>query len=377
MGWPKNLFILSLWVVSATMGKTSPADSFRACVDTLVSSEDRFAIGAAFTFGNEAPTFVVSGPVSVDQNVPVLADAPWHIGSITKSFTATLAMILVDEGRLDLDLEVGTYLTDYSTTMHPNWQRMTMRELLSHTAGLKANISLLRRFSRVESNAKRAALAEMQHQWRSPITQPKGKMRYSNLGYVLAGVILEEITGKDWETLVQERIAKPLGLNSLGFGPPMSNGAPWGHSTFLSMSSAIDPTSDSADNPAWMRAAGGIHMSVADLARWGQAHLVACDGLNPEFLSAQSCQQMQMVVADEYGLGWVIQQYEGNTIIWHNGSNTLWYAQLVIAPEQNLTIALTHNRQDALKVDHMLAELLGALGSSDQVGASSKTHCQP
>lgn len=120
--------------------------------------------------------------------------------------------------------------------------------------------------------------------------------------YVLAAIVAEEATGKPWEDLVATRIAAPLGLTSLGFGPPENEGAPWGHRGFPGFKRPADPDgSEPADNPVWMGPAGWLHMNLNDLIIWGQAHLQACKGASPAFLSQQNCQRMKTANTQEYG----------------------------------------------------------------------------
>lgn len=153
-------------------------------------------------------------------------------------------------------------------------------------------------------------------------------------------------------------IAEPLGLTTLGFGAPKGASDPRGHRRILGFPKTVQPMGSGADNPAWMGPAGTIHMSLADLVAWGQAHMQACKGFRPEFLSQESCRLMQTPEHENYGLGWVLSQQDAqDPVVWHNGSNTLWYSLLVMIPEQDLVLAASTNVMDAARIDDLARDL--------------------
>lgn len=316
------------------------------------AAPQRYAQGVAVSEGGIVPRVEVSGPVHKASTAMVSPDAAWHIGSITKSFTATLVMQQVDRGVLDLDASIAIYLPDDAATMDPSWQALTLRQLLSHTAGVPANAGLRAMRMRGADDlhtVRRAVLASL---WETPVTS--GSYSYSNIGYVLAGYVLETVTGQTWEDLVRQKIATPLNLTSLGFGAPTGAGTAWGHRNWIVRKTPVDPATKGADNPPWIGPAGTIHLNLADLITWGHAHLAACRGETPDFLSAAACQEMQVVNQDSYGLGWVVMDDER---YWHNGSNTMWYAVLSIDPARDRVVAAATNVLDTDRIDRRVANL--------------------
>lgn len=308
-------------------------------IDDLHSAAPDVAFGLAYSIGSEPPVIQTLGPLWRGATEQVTPDARWHIGSITKPLTSTLVMQQVDRGVLDLDAPVGTYLKRFDE-MHPNWQSLTLRQLLSHTSGLPANPPDNYFFATPELGSAQERLTILSDLWATSPDDEPGEHLYSNLGYMFAGLVLEEITGNQWENLIRDNIATPLGLSSLGFGAPSGRHDPHGHRHgLLQRSTPLSPDSPEADNPAWIGPAGTVHMSLADLLTFGRAHLDACAGKRPDFLLQSSCQTMQTPVTHDYGLGWIIQN--GN--VWHNGSNTLWYALLVLDPQNDTVIAAVQN----------------------------------
>ena len=350
-----------LWM-SQAMSNTVD-DAFRDGFSALPPDKKRSALAAAVAHDGGQPLVLVSGNRHKNSKEPVGLEAPWHIGSITKPFTATLVMRLVDQGVLTLDTPLGTLLASHSGDMHPEWRAVTMRQALSHTAGLPANVPFLDLFKADGEDAVADRLARLQPLWRKPLAGRPGAYAYSNIGYVLAGAVVDAATGRSWEDLIEAEIAGPLALTSLGFGPPNHPQGAWGHRSMFGFLTADDPANGGVDNPPWMAPAGGLHMNLADLAGWGQAHLAACRSGRPDLLSDTSCQAMRTPVAADYGLGWSITPVPDHdvTLIWHNGSNSLWYAILGMVPEKDLVVAVALNRFDQKRGDAALRSLLLAV----------------
>lgn len=345
--------------IAATQG-ASVDEVFR----NAAGDDPRFAIGAAYALNDNDPVVMTAGPTEKNGSVMVANDARWHLGSISKSFTSTLVMRLVEQGLLDLDAPIANYLPAYRDTMHPDWQAATLRQLLSHTSGLPRSAALpviLRTWDDPPYAGRRAALAET---WDKPLKGEVGEFRYSNLGYVLVGIVTEEVTQSSWEDLILSQIAVPLGFTTLGFGPPTGVNDPWGHGSFVPLGgkNPNDPANLRSDNPRWFGPAGTIHLSMAELAQWGQVHLRACDGQLPKFLTQASCQTMQTPVSEEYALGWVIlTRDDGERVVWHNGSNTKWYAELAIYSDRDIVVAAATNVHALRRVHGLLLGLRDAL----------------
>ncbi|SMR82196.1 CubicO group peptidase, beta-lactamase class C family [Aliiroseovarius halocynthiae] len=357
MTFPK-IFGFITAVVAGT-GSVASADPLSQLSDETYRSAPRYALGVAMGVDGQEPETLTFGPQSRKLDAPVAPDAPWHIGSITKTFTATLVLQLVDRGRLSLDTPIGTYLP-HETDMHADWKNLTLRQLLSHTAGLPPNPPDDTFMVRTAKDLHEVRRQILQGLWTAPIPAGQGSFDYSNTGYVLAGYVLETVTGKGWEHLVQQQIAAPLGLTSLGFGAPTAKGSAWGHRRSLFRHVPVAALGEVSDNPPWVGPAGTIHMNLRDLARWGQAHLSACQGKMPAFLSMESCLVMQTAATDSYGLGWVLTDSPEGLLVWHNGSNTAWYANLVLRPSDNRVFVAATNRPDGDPIEDLLRALLTA-----------------
>lgn len=354
----------ALVAVVATSSKAEemrPSDLFYAATQ----ANPDYALSVSYAFGQDAPVVMTAGPTTKRGSMAVADDARWHIGSISKSFTSTLVMRLVDRGELNLDAPVGQYLAGYNDSIHSDWKAISLRQLLSHTAGLPPNVPHQVTNETLELEpyeGRRAALSAM---WGNPLDGETGAFLYSNIGYVLAGLVVEEVLEMPWEEAILSEVSRPLGLSSLGFGAPTQLDAARGHRSVLGSKRPVSPESVASDNPRWMGPAGTIHLSMADLIKWGQMHVRACDGRMPEYLTKASCLTMQTSVSSDYGLGWVLQNSDTTgSLVWHNGSNTMWYAILLIAPENELVTAVATNIYTPEQIDKLARELTAALVSN-------------
>lgn len=263
----------------------------------------------------------------------VTTEDRWHIGSITKSFTATLVARLVAAGVVAWDDTPARWLGESVPDRNPAYGGATFRHLLSHRAGLQANIPVadLLAFPRFEDDARASRRAYCRLALAAEPSGPLGEsFTYSNDGYVVAGAMLEAATGQPWEELAREHVFAPLGLSSAGFGPPGEPGEldePVGHALGViaqlgigSGRRAYPPTQDITDNPAVLGPAGRIHIAFDDLLRYLAAHRD-----REPFLATTHWDALHAPpFGGDYALGWTVRA-DGS--LWHNGSNTLWYAE--------------------------------------------------
>jgi CubicO group peptidase (beta-lactamase class C family) len=257
---------------------------------------------------------------------------------------------LVEAGQMQWSDTIGERLPD--PTVHEAWKQVTLRQLLTHTAGAPANFSIQVGFQRPAlgsecTQARRAAVLKVMA--KKPPHTPGEKFAYSNVGYTIAGAMAEQATGIAWEDLVKREVFEPLGLTSAGFGPPkspdMTFDQPRGHRELLGWKIAMD---DQADNTPIIGPAGTVHMTLADLCTFATEHLRGHKGAG-KLLSAETYLALHAPELDDYACGWVKQEVSRampHTAYWHNGSNTLWYALVCFMPERNMVIAVAANDGD-------------------------------
>ena len=358
--------LLSVCLAGMAMAD-SAEERFRQAFSGL-STPSSMAITAGFVTGDGPAVLLATGPRFKGSTQSVPEDARWHVGSLTKSFTATLLARMAERGEIDFAAPLANLLPEFAPEMHPDWQSLTLIEILSHTAGLPANFTNAEMEKPGGPDHVHERLLRLRAHWGTPLPGTRGKFTYSNMGYVLAGFIAETRAGSRWQDLILREIAQPLNLTSLGFGAPRGNADPWGHTARFLRQTPVEPTDPWSDNPAWLGPAGTLHMSIADLLTWGQTHMRACRGELPEFLSAESCTLLHTPVSSGYALGWVVDDLAwlgGGVIHTHNGSNTMWFAELAYAPDRDMVLAVILNQARAMKASRAMSVLGNALVGQD------------
>ncbi len=325
------------------------------------------ALGAVIVSDSGVEAIGVSGRRSITHETPVEHDDRWHLGSITKSITATLAARLVARGQLDFDDTVGALLGQLFPDMHQRYHPVTLRQLLSHRGGMPEDLTGLQYWQHYDPDTppvrqRHKMLTEVLAA--PPLNRPGRRQRYSNAGYVAAAIMLEAVSGHSYETLLEQELIEPLGLTRTGLGAPGHHSdqpdQPWGHRIDRTPSEPVPP-GPFADHPPALAPAGTVHASLADLGHYLRMHLLGAQQPT-EFLPPALFRTLHQPVArGRYALGWFIQQrpWASEAILIHEGSNTRWMAIALIAPSENLALALVSNQvPDDLDAFDRLADRL-------------------
>lgn len=297
-------------------------------------------IGAAWARGDKS-TIMVAGSRTSEARVPVRAQDQWHWGSVTKSMTATLCARLVEAGVLSWDTTIGQVLG--MEDMQSAYGDATIVHLLSHRAGLQRDISeaeaatfsLRLADARVERlRYVKLALAQ------KPVAALGAKEAYSNNGYVVVGAMLEKLTGKPWETLIQTHVFAPLGIRHAGQGAPGVRGKivqPIGHAVTKGVRTPHPLGGPDDDNIAAMGPCGRVHMPMADML----VYLAAHRDRPAKFLKAATWDTLHKPhFGGNYALGWFTSE-DGR--LFHAGSNTLWNGQVLVDPKAGFVCAACAN----------------------------------
>jgi len=290
------------------------------------------------------------GERKIHSGVPIELGDRWHLGSITKSVTATMIARLVESGQMKWTDTIGERFPDAS--IHEDWKPVTLQQLLTHTSGAPANFSLgvmLKKPALGPECTRERRKAVMNVIAEKPAHRPGEKFAYSNVGYTIAGAMAESATGVSWEDLVKREVFEPLELKDAGFGPPKSPSKtldqPRGHRVMYGRKASA---SDDDDNTPIMGPAGTIHMTLGNLCKYATEHLRGELGAG-ELLAAETFKRLHTPKLHDYASGWVVKQPTDEipyTVYWHNGSNTMWYALVVFIPGKNMVVAVTSNDGD-------------------------------
>ena len=270
----------------------------------------------------------------------------WHIGSDTKAMTATMIARLVERGVLAWDAPLPTLLPVLAAGMQPAYRGVTLHDLFSHQAGLPANVDLatLDAFRQDPRPIRDQRLAYARLALgQPPAYVPRTGDLYSNSGPVIAAVAAEQATGLTYEELMRREVFAPLGMTSAAFGPT-HRGEPLGHAHGTPMAGR------EADNARVLAPAGEIHLSMRD---WGAFALdqMAGEHGRGRLLRPATYRLLHTPgrTGSTFALGWALRaSLHGvpGPFLTHAGSNTYWYAVIVLAPatESGILVAGTRAR---------------------------------
>jgi CubicO group peptidase (beta-lactamase class C family) len=282
----------------------------------------------------------------------VTVDDKFHLGSVTKSMTATVAAMLVEQGTIFWTTTIGAAFPELKSEIHPDYLGVTLEQLLSHRSGAPGDApdDLWRQAWAATGTAAEQRLAFSQGILaRKPEAKLGTQFIYSNQGYTIAGVMLEKATGKTWEDLLRSMLFEPLDMTTAGFGAPASVGKtdqPWGHTKKIFSGREPVPPGPDADNPLAISPAGAVHCSLGDLAKYAAFHMAGERG-ESKLLTAESFKKLHTAVADNdnYALGWMVLKrgWANGRALMHNGSNTMFYVVVWMAPDKNSAVIVAAN----------------------------------
>lgn len=316
----------------------------------------------------------LGAPAAVD------ADTLFPIGSTTKAMTVAALATLVDAGKIRWDDHVVDLLPGFQ--MYDAWvtREMTVRDLLVHRGGLGYGAGDLLFVPR--SNLSRAETVK-RLRFLKPSSSFRSEFAYSNLPYVVAGQLIEAVSGETWEAYVRKHVLLPSGMSKSttdnqdnfatedrAYPHARMNGGLRGAGD----QERLDERDDLGRNGA---PAGGVASSANDLAKWLQVLLG--EGVAPGgqrvFSAAARAQMWKATMAmpastmpaelkplesrfSDYGLGWDIVDYRGHRIIWHGGAVLGFKTAVVVLPEQQVGFAITINSEDGEIVRGLMYELI-------------------
>ena len=274
----------------------------------------------------------------------------WHVGSLTKSMTATLAARLVEKGLIGWDTTVAFVFPGLMGVMQADYEDVRLDELLYHTSGLPEDIA-----TPIYGTLRTSAdpLTVQREKWTAELLAvapavARGTYLYTNAGYIVACAMLEKVTGAQWETLMRQEVFTPLGMTSTGFGAPGTAGLrdqPWGHMAQGGGWVPVDPGQPNADNPAAIGPAGTVHTTLSDYLKYAVAHLEGDDGTSTYLTTATFTKLHTPTTGTNNALGWGVfdRAWAGGDALTHAGSNNLWYAVVWLAPARDLAIFAATN----------------------------------
>ena len=295
------------------------------------------------------------GKANMEWNIPNTPDTRFRLGSITKQFTATLILQLVEQGKIKLDGKITDYLPDYRID---TGGKVTIHQLLNHTSGIPSYTSMPNFENDVSRNPYRVADFVKKYASGDLEFEPGSKYSYNNSGYFLLGAIIEKVTGQTYEQILKEKILDPLGMKNTGYDH---------HGTIIEKrASGYEKTADGYRNASYLDmslpyAAGSLYSTVEDLYLWDQALYT------DRVLSVQSKDLMHKPNLGDYAYGWQIAKVKLGTgtetvaAIKHGGGINGFNTMIVRYPAQKNLIVLLDNTSQGRSLAQIERELTNIL----------------
>ncbi len=269
------------------------------------------------------------GMASLEWQVPNVPEAKFRLGSLTKQFTATLVLLLQQDGKLNINDPVSKYLPDSP----PAWAKITLANLLGHTSGIPS-FTGFKEFPTwsMSPHTQQEEIALFRDK---PLDfEPGSKFDYSNSNFIVLGVVIEKVSGKKYGDLLRERIFEPLGMKDSGLDsdelvlPKRAEGyRPGAHGIELARSESM--------TIPW--SAGSIYSTTGDLLKWEHGLF------GGKILNAESLKLMTTPGKGDYGLGVFIQNRDGVRIVSHGGGIEGFNTNLMFAPEKQIAVVVLSN----------------------------------
>jgi CubicO group peptidase (beta-lactamase class C family) len=326
------------------------SDKFPEILNVLRQRTRLPAIAAVITTRDQIVAQGESGRNRIDQQTAVSPSAHWQLGSITKTFTATLTAILVEKGKLDWDTKLSGIYPEFVSRMAPNVGQITIRNIIEHRSGMGGDVFPWE--GAPEFNQPGLTLSQ-RRQRSVPLAlgapldfEPGNRYQYSNRAYNLLGACLERVARRSWEDLIVNEIATPLDIRSVVFGEPAMadpNREPWPHLLERNRWKPVAPVPLTKYGYHVCNPAGGISLTLEGVARWMQAHLNGEQ--KPGVLSTEMFKTIHTTESQGGvpALGVSAKSPALGRSLSHNGSNSRNFANMMILPDKGIGVFFATN----------------------------------
>ena len=357
----RSLFF-ALGAIVSLFSTSSVANAQNSLSPELSSKIDKIAADTLASSGVPSASVVVVkdgqiaylkayGTARLETNTPATPAMRYSIGSISKQFTAAAILLLQEQGKLSLDDKVGKYVPDLTRA-----NEVTIRQLLSHTSGYQdywpQDYVMPMMLKPVTSQKILDGWARKQLDF-----DPGTKWQYSNTNYVIAGVIVEKVSGMGLMPFLQKNVFTPLGMTSVSNTDQAKLGEtdPTGYLRY-----ALGPLRPAPkEGPGWLFAAGELAMPAQDLAKWDISII------DQKLLKASSYAQfgtdtlLKNGLSTRYGLGVSVNRQDGHRALSHGGEVSGFTSQNIVFPDERAAVVVLTN-QDAASAAGDIADHIAA-----------------
>ncbi|MDO8501094.1 MAG: serine hydrolase domain-containing protein [Gemmatimonadaceae bacterium] len=304
------------------------------------------------------------GAARLEPRTTATSDMRYAVGSISKQFTASAMLLLLQEGKLKLEDPVGKYVPGLS-----RGNEVTIRQILSHTSGYQ---DFWPQDYLMEPMRQNATPQQIMDRWaKQPLDfEPGTRWQYSNTGFVLAAMIVEKVSGMPFFQFVQTRLLNPLGMKSASdFDTNPRAADPTGYIRY-----GLGPLRPAPDaGKGWMYGAGMLAMTAADLAKW-DISLIQRSLLSPGSYQAMfGVTTLRNGASSNYGLGVFTQMAGGHFLVEHSGEVSGFTAENFVYPEDSAAIVVMTNQDAAPASGAIAGQIARLLFTTEDALAASRT----
>jgi len=331
----KTLITLILLIVTVQVSAKSSSKQMDALLNDLFEKNGPGGVALVVKDGKTVYRKAF-GMANLELGIKMKPDHIFRIGSITKQFTASAILKLVEEGKIKLDANITEYIEDYPTHGHT----ITIEQLLNHTSGIKSYTSMPKWDN--EERKRDFTPAELVDYFKNEPMDfaPGEKFRYNNSGYILLGHIIELVSGKNYEEYIQDNFFTPLNMNSSSYGSSSriiknraygydKNEETYINAPFLSMTQPYS--------------AGSLLSTVDDLHLWYKA-VMTDNVINKENRrKAHSRSKLNNGEEFDYGYGWSIGNVQGSPVVEHGGGINGFLTSSIMLHEENVFVTIFSN----------------------------------
>ena len=335
--------VLAILLTLLLLLSTGLAQTFdRAIVDTFVTEQmKRNSIpGVALAITEGERVLYATGYGTAGQGVPMTADTPMYIGSVSKSFTALALLQLVEQGKIDLNAPVQTYLPWFTLADKDAAAKIIVQHLLGHSSGLSdlqyLELTRLANHASIEDGVRDLRRAR-------PVAPVGSTFHYFNPGYATLGLIVETVSGQSYESYLHEHILVPLEMTRTytDEASARQNGLAQGYGFMFGFAVPRQQAFRHYGLPA-----GYIISTANDMAHYlmalnngGRYH--GARVLSPRGVSAL---RQPSGPGNFYAKGWMVGEYQGLKLVQHGGANEFFKAEAMLLPEKKLGLVLLINQ---------------------------------
>ncbi|MEU6249061.1 serine hydrolase domain-containing protein [Glycomyces sp. NPDC047010] len=286
---------------------------------------------------------------------PVDLGTPFLWGSVAKPVTSAAVMTLVEDGLIDLDEPVTTYLPDFTLADKDRSDRITVRDLLQQTTGIPEGTGITDRFEH-HDDPYGDAVADLAGV--EPFTDPGETLEYASANYVVVGAVVEAVTGMSYEEYLHEAVLDPLGMTGAVTDVEGAADVPRGHAVAFGQPVPVKTRYDQT-GPAY----GYLGGNIQDLTAFAADQLGESAILTPESVAETHTAAVEFSDTVDYGLGWRVDGRNadlGATTVWHTGGAPGFSAGVILLPELDRAVVVVQNRYGYFQDGQLIGTMLGA-----------------